>query len=225
MDNAPTELLNNKLSDAIRMHNEGVAGSKEAVRSAQAQFQSLRAQYPDNATVKAYYGSTLALMARDAIKPAEKLDLAKQGLALLDEAVASDPYESSFRMLRGKIAFRLPEQFFHRTETAIEDYAFLIDSELQDPGSLEQTMYATLVYELGVAYYRIQRIKEAQLCWNMMPKLTNDAKLLSLVNAKKNSLGRKESAPTDDKFEIRDLAGIIIGLAGASLLKSFSKRK
>lgn len=163
-------------------------------------------------------------MARDALKPAQRLDLAKQGLALLDEAVAAAPDEPSFRMLRGKIAYRLPEQFFHRADTAIEDYAMLIDIELQNPGSIEKKTYATLVYELGVAYYRTKRMKEAQLCWSMLPKLTDDAKLLTLARSKKTSVSNRTDASKSDTFEMRDLAGVLFGLAGASLL-SFAKRR
>jgi tetratricopeptide (TPR) repeat protein len=220
----PALSFDDRLSAAIRKHNEGVAGSKEAVQRAQALFKSLHEQYPDNAAVKAYYGSTLALMARDANRPSDRLGLAKQGLALLDEAVAAEPEERSLRMLRGKIAHRLPEQFFHRADTAIEDYAMLIGHELENPGSLEQTTYAQLVYELGEAYYRTNRLKEAKLCWSMLPKLTNDGKLINQSRAKNKTVSRKLSSPANEKFELRDLAGVIIGIAGASLLR-FTKRK
>jgi len=218
------ESLESRLAEAIGDHNAGVAGNKAAVQRAQAQFQSLREQYPDNATVLAYSGSTLALMARDALKPVERLDLAKQGLALLDQAVAAAPGEPSFRMLRGKIAFRLPEAIFHRTETAIEDYVVLINMELLNPGSIEEKTYATLVYELGVAYYRMKRMKEARLCWSMLPKLTEDAELLALARTKNTSLGRRTDASKSEPFAMRNLAGALIGLAGASLL-SFAKRR
>ena len=220
----PALPFDDRLAAAVRLHNEGVAGSKEAVQRALAQLKSLHEQYPGSADVKAYYGSALALAARDSRRPSERLNLAKQALALLDEAVAAEPKERSYRMLRGKIAYRLPEPFFHRTDTAIEDYAMMIDHELTNPGSLDRKTYAQLVYELGEAYYRTQRPKEAKLCWSMLPKLTDDTKLLSLARVKKNTATRKMSAPANDKFELRDLAGVIIGLAGASLL-SWTKRK
>ncbi len=220
----PALSFDDRLAAAVRQHNEGVAGNKEAVRRAQAQLKLLHAQYPGSAVVKAYYGSTLALSARDSSRPSERLHLAKQGLALLDEAVAAEPQERSHRLLRGKIAYRLPEPFFHRTGTAIEDYAMLIDHELTNPGTLDRKAYAQLVYELGEAYYRIERPKEAKLCWSMLPKLTDDAKLTGLAKVKSKSASRRMSAPANDKFELRDLAGVIIGLAGASLL-SFTKRK
>ncbi|MBO9598069.1 MAG: hypothetical protein J7559_09675 [Cohnella sp.] len=220
----PELSFNDRLAAAVRLHSEGVSGSKEAVRRAQAQFKSLHMQYPDNAAVKAYYGSSLALMARDSLRPSERLNLAKQALALLDEAVAAEPEERMHRMLRGKIAYHLPEPFFHRTDTAIEDYAMLIDHELTNPGSLDRKAYAQLVYELGEAYFRTQRTKEAKLCWRMLPMLTSDEKLIHLSSVKSKSANRKLSASPDDPFELRGLAGVIIGLAGASLLR-FAKRK
>lgn len=220
----PALSFDDRLAAAVRLHNEGVAGNKEAVQKAQAQFKSLHEQYPGSAKVNAYYGSTLALTARDSHRPSERLNLAKQALTLLDEAVAAEPEERSHRMLRGKIAYRLPEPFFHRTDTAIEDYAVLIDHELTNPGSLDRKTYVQLVYELGEAYYRTQRPKEAKLCWSMLPKLTDDEKLIQLARVKTKTANRKLSAPANDKFELRDLAGVIIGLAGASLL-NLTKRK
>lgn len=220
----PELSFDDRLASAVRLHREGVAGSKEAVQRAQVQFKSLHEQYPDSAAVKAYYGSTLALMARDSLRPSERLNMAKQALALLDEAVAAEPEERSHRMLRGKLAYRLPEPFFHRTDTAIEDYAMLIDLELSNPGSLDSKTYAQLVFELGEAYYRTQRPKEAKLCWSILPKLSNDEKLINLARVKSKSASRKLSASANDKFELRDLAGVIIGFAGASLL-NFTKRK
>ncbi|MBA9028644.1 hypothetical protein [Peribacillus huizhouensis] len=40
----------------------------------------------------------------------------------LDKAVAAAPHDSRFQYLRGSSAYRLPEKYFQRTWTVIEDY-------------------------------------------------------------------------------------------------------
>ncbi|MFC5530400.1 tetratricopeptide repeat protein [Cohnella yongneupensis] len=219
-----TDPIDDKLNTAILAHNEGVAGSKDAVARAHALFQSLRSQYPKNLTVKAYSGSVLALMARDESNPFDRLDLAKQGLELLDEAVTDEPSNLTFRMLRGKISYRLPEPFFHRTETAIEDYVMLIHSEMRKPGTLEQKTYETLIYELGDAYQRTERPKQAQVCWNKLQKLTNDSRLLDQVNEKQQTVKAASAPKGNQPLKARDFASLAVGLVGASLM-GFALRK
>lgn len=217
-----------RFADAVRLHEEGRAGNKEAVRKARAELQSLYELHPEDANVKAYYGSALTLAARDFANSFERLRLAKQGLSLLDEAVAGDPNNRLFRMMRGKIAYRLPEAIFHRTETAIKDFAVLIDAEMQRPGTLDAATYATLVYELGDAYSRTKRSAEARVCWKHLKNISNDPALLSKANARlsaakaasdSSSMKRKNKSLRPD-----DIVGMLIGLAGASLLR-FAQRK
>ena len=62
----------------------------------------LREAEPDNALIEAYYGSTLVLLGRDAVKILEKVDKAEEGLDALNRAVSLDSNHKEIRLLRGK---------------------------------------------------------------------------------------------------------------------------
>ncbi|WP_248893754.1 hypothetical protein [Bacillus methanolicus] len=70
---------------------KGVDGDKKAVKIAYEIFLKLRKTEPDNALIEAYYGSTLALLGRDAVQPLEKADKAQEGLDSLNQAISMDP--------------------------------------------------------------------------------------------------------------------------------------
>ncbi|MFD0672349.1 hypothetical protein [Cohnella sp. GCM10027633] len=221
-----------RLASAIRVHNDAVSGGQEAVAKAEAVWGQLRLRFPDDAAAKAYYGSVLTLKARDAETPADKLTIARKGLGLLDEAVAAEPGNRTFRLIRGRICYRLPEPFFQRAETAVEDYALLIDEEIRRPGSLEKKEFATLVYELGEAYYRTERLPEAQVCLKKLETLTTDSKLLTLARTRQRviafKLDRARNGPSDSSqatpFELRDWVSVVLGAVGAAAL-SFAHRQ
>ncbi|MFC5468823.1 hypothetical protein ACFPPD_08815 [Cohnella suwonensis] len=176
-----------RLAEAVELHNEGLGGISDAVWKANRVFETLRKDFPDQPIADAFHGSIMSLIARDESNPMIRFQWAKRGLKLLDEAVASAPSDNRIRLLRGNIAYRLPEQFFHRTETVIEDYLFLIDGELRNPGSISKDTYEKLIFELGEAYHRIDRRPEAELCWSRLLKLTTDPKYLPLIEQKMSS--------------------------------------
>jgi hypothetical protein len=180
-------LFEKRLAVAIDLHNEAVAGKKGAVGESHRAFEKLRSDHPGHPIADAFHGSVMSLIARDESNPLTRLQWAKRGLKLLDEAVASDSSDSRIRMLRGKVAYRLPEQFFHRTQTAIEDFLVLIDGELRDPGSVPKETYDKLIYELGDAYHRIDRPQEAKFCWSKLLKQTNEPKYRKLIKQQMQS--------------------------------------
>ncbi|CAG7630637.1 hypothetical protein ACFQI7_16895 [Paenibacillus allorhizosphaerae] len=155
-----------RLIHIIRLHGEGVAGNAASVQEANRLLELLRRDYPGVTLAEAYHGSTMILVARDATKPLDKLKWCKNGLMLLDRAVAAAPHDLMVRLLRGKAAFQLPEKYFKRTQTAIEDYTFLIDQELRQPGVLEADEYPNIIYELGEAYQSVGRNRDAVMCWS-----------------------------------------------------------
>lgn len=223
------DLFDHQLAVAIDLHNEGVAGSAQAVREANEAFEQLRDNYPGHPLVNAYYGSVMALLARDESNPLERFRLASRGMALLDEATAAAPRSSTVRMLRGNVAYRLPEHFFHRTETAIEDYIMLIDGELSEPGNLAAETYAKLVYELGEAYFRIDRHKEAKMCWRYLLEQTDDPKYIELCRQKLQSVGETEAEPAGkEPFknpELQDWIGVLMCVVSVALVQWAGRKK
>ena len=131
-----------QFKEAKSLHNKGVDGNKKAVIKANKMLLNLREAEPKNALIEAYYGSTLVLLGRDAVNILERADKAQEGLDALNRAVSLDSNHQEIRLLRGNICLRLPESFFHCSETAIEDFTFLLDHYKEIPTSLLQCKYA-----------------------------------------------------------------------------------
>lgn len=122
-------------NEAVALHHQSVQGSRHAAGAANERFARLLAAVPQSGLLTAYYGSTFALLGRDATDPEEGLRLAQQGLQLLDQAVALDPAHPEIRLIRAHVCLQLPETFFHRAHTAAEDLSYLLARQQADPAS------------------------------------------------------------------------------------------
>ncbi|NLW06512.1 MAG: hypothetical protein GX039_00795 [Clostridia bacterium] len=177
MDKAGEQIF----KEAVQLHDAGTEGDKEAVIKAHNLLQKLRQQFPDDHLVEAYYGSTLALLGRDAIDPLERFKKANQGLKILDRIVNSAPDNARVRILRAYVSYRVPEEFFHRTPTAIADFQHLVTLYEQDRSILPQTSYWQILYNLGAAYQRSGNNDAAQKIWAKLLEETNDPHYRQLV--------------------------------------------
>lgn len=142
----------NKFEEAKTHHNHGVDGDKKAVVKANEMFLKLRETDPDNALIEAYYGSTLVLLGRDAVKILERVDKAEEGLDVLNRAVSLDSNHKEIRLLRGNICVRLPESFFQCSETAIEDFTFLLNHYKNNSNYLTTKQIQLVLRNLSTAY-------------------------------------------------------------------------
>lgn len=138
--------------EAKKLHNFGVDGDKKAVIKANEILLKLREAEPENALIEAYYGSTLVLLGRDAVKILERADKAQEGLDVLNRAVSLDSNNKEIRLLRGNICVRLPESFFHCSETAIEDFTFLLDHYNDNSNYLTPKQVLDVLRNLSTAY-------------------------------------------------------------------------
>ncbi|AJY73846.1 hypothetical protein [Paenibacillus beijingensis] len=150
-----------RFEQAVKLHQRGVNGEKKAAADAYKLLAELRAAEPSNARLEAYYGSTLTLMARDALQPLEKADKAQQGLNALDRAVSMDPDRIEIRLIRANVCLRLPEDFFHRSKTAIEDFSFLLARYETNPGLFSKEQLIQILNNLGASYRNAGKPNEA----------------------------------------------------------------
>jgi tetratricopeptide (TPR) repeat protein len=211
-----------KLDQVIRLHKEGVAGNANAVQEANRLLEQLRQEHPGRPIADAYHGSVMILIARDKSKALEKLRWSKRGLKLLDGAVAAAPQDNRIRLLRGRTSYRLPEKHFRRTETAIEDYVFLIDQHMRQEGFLGNEEYTQLIYELGEAYSRIGRNQDAANCWRKLEKQAADPKYRNLAKQKLQSVKNKpanQKIKDTDNPDLTNVIGVVVRATGATLLK------
>jgi hypothetical protein len=155
---------------------KGVDGDKKAVKIAYEIFLKLRKSEPENALIEAYYGSTLALLGRDAVQPLEKADKAQEGLDSLNQAISMDPNHKEIRLLRANVCQRLPESFFHCSQTAIEDFSFLLERYKEDPSYLTNKQVRGLIKDLSAAYQNVGKFREANEVLQRLTQLTSKKK-------------------------------------------------
>lgn len=130
---------------------KGVNGDKKAVKEAYDIFAELRKRDANNPLLEAYYGSTLTLLARDAAEPIEKADHAQEGLDALNRAVSNNSKNKEIRLLRAKVCLKLPESYFHCSQTAIEDLSFLLDRYKRDASYLSDEEVKEITNDLRTA--------------------------------------------------------------------------
>jgi tetratricopeptide (TPR) repeat protein len=168
-------------SEAVKLHMQGVEGDKEAAQKAYQLMEKVRELASNNNLVEAYYGSASTLLARDIVDPMEKLKKATRGLKILDISVSKEPDNTEIRILRAYVCSRIPENFFHRSVLAIEDFNYLLGRYEKVPSIFSKQMYWKILYELGQAYKNVGKIQEARKTWEKLLSDTTDAKYRGLL--------------------------------------------
>jgi tetratricopeptide (TPR) repeat protein len=175
------EVWKGLFSEAVELHMQGVEGDKEAVKKACKLMEKVRKLTSNNNLVEAYYGSTSTLLARDMVDPLEKLKKAADGLKILDRSVAKEPENTEIRILRAYVCSRIPEEFFHRSAIAIEDFNYLLSRYEREPGIFSQQTYWQILYNLGLVYKKVGKHQEARNTWQKLLSQTTDANYRKLL--------------------------------------------
>ncbi|HWI54536.1 MAG TPA: hypothetical protein VNT57_02480, partial [Desulfobacteria bacterium] len=168
-------------AEAVNLHNLGVQGDNEAAQKAYRMFKKIWVNHQDNPLAEAYLGSVTALLGRDHPDLNEKFRLAVEGLKLLDSAVSKEPKNIEIRTLRGYVCFNLPEMYFHRLNTAVEDFKFMVSRCPRNAKIIHRDFYIKTIFDLGSAYKQLGRDKEANAAWKKVLSLTRDPKYLNML--------------------------------------------
>ncbi len=150
------------LEEAISYHEEGIKGNKLAVKKAYTALKELHEKQPADLKIKSYFGSATTLLARDASSVTDKMKYALEGLKHLDQVVESSPDFIPARMLRGNVAYRLPELYFQRTATAIEDFRYLVEAAESDNSILSEPEVVEILKNLVDACKRVNQHDNAK---------------------------------------------------------------
>ncbi|MDP4160129.1 MAG: hypothetical protein Q8911_10280, partial [Bacillota bacterium] len=167
--------------EAVNLYRLGLAGDKEAVAKAYELLKTILQKDPDNHLAQAYLGSVTSLLGRDGNDQNERFKFAIKGLKILDRVVSFVPDNIEIRGLRAFLCGKLPEQYFHRSETAIEDFSFLVARYDEDNSLFPKEFYCQLLLELGLAYNRLDKKKEAESTCRKLLSITDDPKYEALV--------------------------------------------
>jgi tetratricopeptide (TPR) repeat protein len=204
-------------TEACKQHELGVGGDKEAVKKSHDLFKKLYDKDNKNNLIAAYLGSATSLMGRDAIDPNQRLKLALKGLKMLDNAVKQEEENIEIRNLRANVCFRLPEMYFHRTGTAVEDFSYLASRYEQDNSVFDEERYWQVLLNLGSAYKELNQMQNAQSIWSKLAAVTNSSKYMMLLRQAgfdtTNIVKQPEQVEQDGKKqEVRALKGFVESL-------------
>lgn len=111
---------------ARTLYFEGTNGNQSAYHQADELFTALYAAHERSPRIQVYYGSLRLLEAAHTWMLWKKHALSKQGIELMDAAVAAVPNDLEVRFVRAATTFELPP-FFHRRTQSEQDFKFLSD--------------------------------------------------------------------------------------------------
>jgi hypothetical protein len=143
------------LARAKARYFEAVEGNTAALNEARSTFGKLRQEYPDDALILAYGGSTQLLEAAKTLAIWRKGKLSRQGLEALDQAVARAPENPEIRFIRAASTFHLPS-LFRRSEQSRADFEWLAARAARavEAGTLDQRLGAAALYYHGLLQER-----------------------------------------------------------------------
>lgn len=122
----------NERDEIARLYQTGLAGDKAAVEPCISKLEAVLKANPSNALARVYLGSAYTLRSRDLGFGPAKLQSLKQGLAVMDAAVAAAPDDPHVRLVRAMTTDALPF-FAGRKQATTEDFNRLEKIAKQSP--------------------------------------------------------------------------------------------
>jgi hypothetical protein len=174
--------------DIIELHHRALTGDKYSAKKAFDAFDKALQQHSANPLLKAYYADCLSLKAQHEAETHQMFAGAHQAIRIMDSAVNARPNNVQIRLLRAYNSYRLPEAFFYRTTSAIEDFEYLIQRYEDDPSVFSEGTYWQLLYDLGMAYHRIDMKEEANAAWEKLLTLNPESEYRARIPSKKNTV-------------------------------------
>jgi hypothetical protein len=132
------------------LHFEAVDGDAEAAKKSTDLLERLASERPQDPMVLAYLGSARLLAAKRAWAPWQRIALVRQGLGILDRAVAMAPEDPEVRFMRGASTRPLP-RYFGRAKLSADDLVTAADHARQAcaSGKLDKQIAAAIFYLHG----------------------------------------------------------------------------
>ncbi len=169
-------------TEARRLHQLGAAGNRKAVGFALKLWEAAANEYPDDWTVQAYYGASLALAGRDSNDPQSMFGNGLRGLKMIKEALAQEGNNPEILRLKAFLLYALPEAFFHFTSQAIKDFQNLIKAYQSGNTSFSREEYEEILFTLGMAHQRLGNKDQAQKVWAQLLSVSVNPRYHMLIN-------------------------------------------
>jgi hypothetical protein len=137
-------------SEIEKLYERGLKGDKAAVEECITKLETILRTEPKNQLARVYLGSAYTLRSRDMGFGPKKLQVLKQGVAVMDEAVAAAPHEPKVRLARALTTRALPA-FLGYGSSARSDFLFLSAAAQRDPGKFERRHLQLVLYHGALA--------------------------------------------------------------------------
>ena len=134
----------------LELYRRGLSGDKGAVEACIEKLEGVLAEDRHNQLARVYLGSAYTLRSRDMGFGPKKLQVLKQGVALMDEAVAAAPDDPKVRLARALTTSALPGILGYGASSR-KDFEQLAAAAQHSPGKFERGDLQIIFYNAGLA--------------------------------------------------------------------------
>lgn len=155
-----------QFADTRQLYFDALEGKEGTLARSVELLEGLSRDKPGDPVIAAYLGSARLLESSRAKLPWRKGKLARQGLALLDRAVAASPDNPEIRFLRGVSTFHLPSAFGFQAKAADDLARAATRAEAAvTQGSLQPRIAAAALFYHGLALEKASDTAGARAAW------------------------------------------------------------
>ena len=164
------------------LYRRGLMGDKAAVEQCIAKLEEGLKSQPKNELARVYLGSAYTLRSRDLGFGPKKLQVLRQGLRVMDEAVANAPDDPKVRLGRALTTQALPGLFGRAAESR-SDFLRLAEMAKAKPETFESSDLLIVHYNAGLAAKANGNAGRAEELWREGLRHGNDANIKAKIEA------------------------------------------
>lgn len=183
LQNAPA--ANDK--EIRELYRRGLAGDKQAVEECIGKLEATLKAQPRNQLARVYLGSAYTLRSRDLGFGPKKLQALRQGLAVMDEAVANAPDEPKVRLARALTTSALPA-IFGRAAQSRQDFEQLAAQAEKIADKFQHADLQIIYYHAGLAARKSGDRPRALSLWQAAQRYSVDAAVAKKIEAELSKL-------------------------------------
>ena len=164
------------------LYRRGLLGDKAAVEQCIAKLEEVLRAQPKNELARVYLGSAYTLRSRDLGFGPKKLQTLRDGLRVMDEAVANAPDDPKVRLARALTTQALPG-IFGRAAESRSDFLKLAGIAKAAPAKFTDADLQIVFYNAGLAAKANGNATRAQELWREALRHGSDAALKDKIEA------------------------------------------
>lgn len=165
-----------------QLYRRGLEGDKQAVIDCIQELEQALTKQPGNQVARVYLGSAYTVRSRDLGFGPKKLQTLRQGLRVMDEAVANAPEDPKVRLGRALTTQALPG-IFGRAAESRNDFLKLADMAKAAPAKFTEADLLIVYYNAGLAAKEDGNTARAEEFWREGLRHGSDANIRQKIEA------------------------------------------